>query len=161
MRNLSTINSEKPKFDCSQPTPVGKDKKHILTHTERKSGLLLADKLNVVTAEETKKKTIARFKSIPKKKKHIVTYDNGSTFAEYELTERETKLKIYFAYPYHSWERGCNENANGLLRQYFPKQMSFAHVKQEEINAAVAEINNRPRKRLGYLTPYEVFYEKN
>ncbi len=147
--------------DWEGDTILGRDRNHILTHTERKSGLILADKLNAVTAEETKKKTVARFKSIPKKKKHTATYDNGSTFSEYELTERETGLDIYFAYPYHSWERGCNENANGLLRQYFPKQMSFADIKQEEIDWAVAEINNRPRKRLDYLTPNEVFYEKN
>ena len=157
-----TIVKKKGRFgDWEGDTILGKDKNHILTHAERKSGLILADKLNVVTAEETKIKTIARFKSIPKKKKHTLTYDNGSTFSEYELTERETKMKIYFAYPYHSWERGCNENANGLLRQYFPKQLAFAEVKQEEIDWAVSEINHRPRKRLGYLTPYEVFYEKN
>lgn len=147
--------------DWEGDTILGKDKNHILTHAERKSGLILADKLDAVTAEETKTKTIARFKSIPKKKKRTMTYDNGSTFSEYELTERETGLAIYFAYPYHSWERGCNENANGLLRQYFPKQLAFAKVKQKEIDLVVSEINHRPRKRLGYLTPYEVFYEKN
>jgi len=147
--------------DWEGDTILGKDKKHILTHTERKSGLLLADKLNVVTAKETKLKTINRFRNIPKKKKHTMTYDNGSTFSEYELTERITGLQIYFAYPYHSWERGCNENANGLLRQYFPKKMAFAKVEQKEIELAVSEINHRPRKRLSYLTPHEVFYEKN
>lgn len=146
--------------DWEGDTILGKDKNHILTHTERKSGLLLADKLDVVTAEETKRKTVARFKNIPTKKKYTVTYDNGSTFSEYELTEREAGMEIYFAYPYHSWERGCNENANGLLRQYFPKHMPFAEVEQEAIEWAVSEINHRPRKRLGYRTPHEVFYEK-
>ena len=146
--------------DWEGDTILGKDKNHILTHIERKSGLLLADKLDVVTAEETKMKTIARFKNIPRKKKYTMTYDNGTTFSEHELTERETGLMIYFAYPYHSWERGCNENANGLLRQYFPKGMAFEKVKQKEIDFAVSEINNRPRKRLDYLTPYEVFYGK-
>ncbi|MFA6160460.1 MAG: IS30 family transposase [Parcubacteria group bacterium] len=147
--------------DWEGDTILGKDRNHILTHVERKSGLLLADKLKVVTAEETKKKTINRFKNISAKKKCTITYDNGTTFSEYELTERETGMKIFFAYPYHSWERGCNENANGLLRQYFPKGMAFANIKQEEINWAVSEINNRPRKRLGFLSPREVFYEKN
>jgi IS30 family transposase len=147
--------------DWEGDTILGKDKNHILTHVERKSGLLLADKLEVVTAEETKAKTIDRFKNVPKKKKRTITYDNGTTFAQHELTERETGLQIYFAYPYHSWERGCNENANGLLRQYFPKGMAFAEVKQEEIASAVSEINHRPRKRLGFLTPLEVFYGKN
>ena len=147
--------------DWEGDTILGKDKKHILTHVERKSGLLLADKLDVVTAEETKNKTIARFKNISKEKKHTMTYDNGTTFSAHELTEKKTGLEIFFAYPYHSWERGCNENANGLLRQYFPKQMAFANVKQGEINQAVHELNTRPRKRLGYATPCEIFYEKS
>ena len=147
--------------DWEGDTILGRDKNHILTHAERKSGLILADKLNVVTAEETKVRTVARFERIPKNKKHTMTYDNGTTFADHELTERETGMTIYFAHPYHSWERGCNENANGLLRQYFPKGMAFAAVKQGEIEKVVSEINHRPRKRLGYLNPYEVFYGKN
>lgn len=140
---------------------MGSDKNHILTHVDRKSGMLFADKLEVVTAEETRKKTRQRFKNIPKNKKHTMTYDNGSTFAEHELTEKETGLTMYFAYPHHSWERGCNENANGLLRQYFPKKTPFGKVAQEEIEKAFKEINGRPRKRLKYLTPNEIYYEKN
>jgi len=142
-------------------TILGKDKQHILTHTERKSGLILADKLDVVTAEETRKKTKARFKRIPKEKKITMTYDNGSSFADYELIERETGLKIYFAYPYHSWERGRNENANGLLRQFFPQKINFATITQRDIQKVVRLLNNRPRKRLNYLTPYEVFNKKS
>ena len=112
--------------DWEGDTIVGKERKiHILTHVDRKSGLLLADKLERATAELTKQKTIDRFDKIPNKKKHTITYDNGTTFAEYEMTERKTGLDIYFAWPYHSWERGCNENANGLLRQFFPKKSSF------------------------------------
>ena len=146
--------------DWEGDTILGKVKQHILTHLERKSGLLLADKLAVVSAKETKKKTVARFKSVPRKKKRTITYDNGTTFSDHELTARETGMEIYFAFPYHSWERGCNENANGLLRQYFPKGMPFGKVQQEEIDRAVNEINHRPRKRLNYRTPYEIFYEQ-
>ena len=146
--------------DWEGDTILGKDKNHILTHAERRSGMIFADKLDVVTAEETRLKTIARFDRIPKQKKCTITYDNGTTFSEYELTERDTSMDIYFAYPYHSWERGCNENANGLLRQYFPKGMPLGNVTQKEIDLVVREINHRPRKRLGYLTPYEVFYGK-
>lgn len=141
-------------------TIMGKDRQHILTNVERKSGLILADKLKTPTAEETRIKTRNRFKKVSKKKKITMTYDNGSTFAEYELTERETGLAIYFAYPYHSWERGCNENANGLLRQFFPKKTNFATITQKDIQKAVRLLNHRPRKRLNYLTPYEVFNEK-
>jgi len=77
------------------------------------------------------------------------------------LTEKKTGVTIYFAYPYHSWERGCNENANGLLRQFFPKKTYFAMITQEEIDEACGLINSRPRKRHGYLTPNEVFNQNS
>jgi len=144
--------------DWEGDTIVGKERtKQILTHVERKSGLLLADKLEHSTAEETKNKTIERFDKIPKNKKYTSTYDNGTTFAEYEMTEKKTGIEIYFANAYHSWERGTNENANGLLRQFFPKKSAFAMITQEAIDEACGLINNRPRKRLNYLTPNEVF----
>ena len=145
--------------DWEGDTIVGKEKNiHILTHVDRKSGYLMADKLERATATITKDRTIKRFKKLPKKKRHTITYDNGSTFADHEITERETKTTIYFAYPYHSWERGCNENANGLLRQYFKKGSSFKNITQKEIDRIVRLINNRPRKRLNYKTPFEVFH---
>jgi IS30 family transposase len=144
--------------DWEGDTIIGKERiKQILTHVERKSGVLLADKLEFSTAEETKIKTVARFETIPKKKKYTLTYDNGATFAEYEMTEKKTGIDIYFAWPYHSWERGTNENCNGLLRQFFPKKSAFAMITQEQIDEACGLINNRPRKRHGYLTPNEVF----
>jgi transposase, IS30 family len=144
--------------DFEGDTIVGKEKNiHILTHVDRKSGILFADKLNRATAKETLQKTIERFNKIPRSKKETITYDNGSTFAYHNVTERITRLDIYFAWPYHSWERGCNENANGLLRQFFPKGSPFANIQQKDIEKAVKLINNRPRKRLGYRTPTEVF----
>ena len=147
--------------DWEGDTIVGGERTiHILTHVERKSGMLFADKLERATAELTEEKTIERFEKIPRNKKHTLTYDNGSTFASHKETERKTKIDIYFAFPYHSWERGCNENANGLLRQFFPKKSPFANINQKDIDKAYRLINNRPRKRLNYLTPHEVFYEK-
>jgi len=143
--------------DWEGDTIVDGNNSHILTHVERKSGLGLADKLIRGLANLTREKTKERFKKIPRNKKHTITYDNGSTFAEHELTEREVNIEIYFANPYHSWERGCNENFNGLLRQFFPKKSSFANIEQEDIEKAVMLINNRPRKRLNYMTPAEVF----
>jgi IS30 family transposase len=144
--------------DWEGDTIIGKDKKPaILTHIERKCGLILADKLERATAEATREKTVKRFKKIPRDKKHTITYDNASTFSEHETTERQTGLAIYFANPYHSWERGSNENANGLLRQFFPKKISFATITQRDIQKAVRLLNNRPRKRLNYFTPYEIF----
>jgi len=144
--------------DFEGDTIVGKSRRQrILTHAERKSGYLLADKLEKVTAEAVKCKAAGRFRSLPKNKKHTVTYDNGPEFAAHELIERETGMAVYFAYPYHSWERGTNENTNGLLRQFFPKKSSFAGLTQEYLDKVVRLINGRPRKRLSYLTPYEVF----
>jgi IS30 family transposase len=104
-----------------------------------------------------KEKTTTSFARIPREKKKTETLDNGIEFLEYELLEKETGIQIYFAYPYHSWERGSNENFNGLLRQYFPKGSAFATVTQKDAALAIRELNHRPRKRLNYLTPYEVF----
>ncbi|MFA5080334.1 MAG: IS30 family transposase, partial [Candidatus Paceibacterota bacterium] len=110
------------------------------------------------TAEEMKEKTVTMFKGMPKKKRHTITYDNGSENAEYELIEKETRTDIYFANAYHSWERGCNENCNGLIRQFFPKGMSFDSITDKQVEKVERLLNTRPRKRLGYLTPNEVFY---
>lgn len=146
--------------DWEGDTIVGGEKTTgILTHVERKSGYLLGDLFKRKNAELIKKKTVSSFEKIPGDKKHTITYDNGAEFSEHELTERETKMQIYFAYPYHSWERGTNENTNGLLRQFFPKKSMFATLEQKEVDEKVELINHRPRKRLGYSTPYEVFIE--
>jgi IS30 family transposase len=96
------------------------------------------------------------FSTVPDKYAKTLTLDNGVEMSNYEEIERKTNLQIYFAHPYHSWERGTNENTNGLLRFYFPKKMSFAHLSQEKLDHAVKEINTRPRKRLGYKTPSQV-----
>ena len=129
----------------------------IATHVERVSGYGIGDKLDYVTAENLKQKSVRSFARIPKEKKKTETLDNGYEFSEYELMGRETGMQIFFAYPYHSWERGSNENFNGLLRQYFPKGSPFATVTQQDVDRAIRELNHRPRKRLKYLTPYEVF----
>lgn len=130
----------------------------ILTHVERKSGKFRGDKVTEGTAEEVREKTTSRMNQDPKRKRHTITYDNGTYFAYHEFIERETKMDVFFAYPYRSWERGCNENANGLLRQFFPKKTSFADVTQADVDRAERLLNTRPRKRLNYRTPNEVFY---
>lgn len=144
--------------DWEGDTIVGKEKtQHILTHVDRKSGRLFADKVEYATAEQVRKITTKRFRRLPKNKRHTITYDNGVQFEEHETTERDTGMDIYFAYPYHSWERGTNENTNGLLRQFYPKGSPFKHVTQQKLDRVVKLINTRPRKRHNYQTPLEVF----
>lgn len=140
-------------------TVVGKkgEKDAILTYTERKSGYLKANKLTNRTADEIRKASAQSFNNIPHYKKRTLTLDNGVEFADHEFIERDSKITIYFAHPYSSWERGTNENTNGLLRQFFPKKQSLTKITQRDILRAVRLINNRPRKRLNYLTPNEVF----
>lgn len=131
----------------------------IITHAERRSGYLLGDLFKRKNSELIREKIVKRFEKITEDKKYTITYDNGTEFSEHELIERETEMDVYFANPYHSWERGTNENTNGLLRQFFPKKSLFATLTQKAVDNAVALINHRPRKRLDYLTPYEVFVE--
>jgi len=86
-----------------------------------------------------------------------ITFDNGREFAKHMKAAASLGCKTYFAKPYHSWERGQNENANGLLRQYFPKSMELHDVAVDKVVEAVHKLNSRPRKCLGWKTPYEVF----
>jgi transposase, IS30 family len=130
---------------------------HIITYVERKSGYLIAGKAERATAENINAFTIGEFKKISKDKRLSITYDNGSEFSGYDTIEEQTGITVYFAWPYHSWERGSNENTNGLLRQFYPKKSRFNSITQEHLDTVVRLINNRPRKRLNYLTPYEVF----
>ena len=129
----------------------------LATHVDRRSGYAYIDYVARATAEAVKEKVIKRFNRLSKQKKHTITYDNGSEFAEYDIIGRETKTDIYFAYPYHAWERGTNENTNGLIRQFFPKKTSFADITLKDTRRVERLLNTRPRKRLNYLTPVEVF----
>jgi IS30 family transposase len=130
----------------------------VLTLVERKTGLVLVGKLRDRTAESLSRRVIrlirrhgARFET--------VTADNGTEFHDYQRVERLTGAAFYFARPYHAWERGSNENANGLLRQYLPKGVSMAGLSQPQCNAIARRLNTRPRKRLGFRTPLECFNE--
>ena len=129
----------------------------IATLVERKSGYLCAVKLGRGTAAAFAEAVVNSFATVPRRYRKTLTLDNGTEMSNFEEMERSTGMRLYFAQPYHSWERGTNENTNGLLRFYFPKQMSFAHLTQGQLDAAVHEINTRPRKRLGYRTPEQVF----
>ena len=89
---------------------------------------------------------------------HTMTYDNGKEISEHEKIAKDLGAKIYFAHPYASWERGVNENTNGLIRQYFPKGRELTAVTKAEIEHTMNRLNHRPRKTLGFRTPYEVFF---
>ncbi|MBY0483778.1 MAG: IS30 family transposase [Nitrosomonas sp.] len=96
-----------------------------------------------------------------KGKCYTMTFGNGKEFAEHKTIAAELDVDVYFVHPYHSWERGLNENSNGLLRQYFPKEMELIGVTQEQVQWAVDRLNHRPRQVLGFRTPFEVFFRKD
>lgn len=129
----------------------------MVTLVERRSGYLLAGRLQQFTASQTARTVIRLLKPIRGAAKTL-TLDNGSEFAEHEHMAGELNLSAYFCDPYCSGQRGTNENTNGLLRQYYPKGTNFAKLSQAHINRVVEQLNNRPRKRLGYRTPAEVFW---
>jgi transposase, IS30 family len=132
---------------------------YITTHVDRKSRYLIAGKLTNKSAAVTAQAVITAYRRIPGKMRATLTLDNGKEFARFKEIEQRTGLTVYFADPYASWQRGTNENTNGLLRRYFPKGSDFREVTQETLAAAVKKLNHRPRKCLGYRTPHEVFQE--
>ncbi len=132
---------------------------YLATFVDRKSGYLAATviKKKDFGAAGFSKATKAALGGMAGKYLKTLALDNGPEMAYAERIERQTGLTVYYATPYHSWERGCNENANGLLRYFFPKKSSFADITQAELDQAVHLLNNRPRRRLNWQTPAEVF----
>ena len=130
----------------------------LLSFTERKSKLVRLIKLKdkgAPTVCRTTIKLLATFRG----RLHTITVDNGKEFCAHEAMAAALSTKIYFAHPYSSWERGLNENTNGLIRQYFPKKSDFSQITTRDVRRAEARLNNRPRKTLGYRTPKEVFFK--
>lgn len=130
------------------------NKKSINTLNELKTGYVEFTKLDRKTAELTANSMIEVFKIHESK---TVTVDNGSEFMEHERITEVTGVKVYFADPYSSYQRGSNENSNGLLRRYLPKRTNIDKLTQEELDGIAEDLNNRPRKRLGYQTPAEAY----
>jgi transposase, IS30 family len=145
--------------DFEGDTVVGKNTSdRFLTNVDRLSGYGMIDMVLSATADKLQAKLEYRFNSLPKHKRHTYTYDNGREIGlEDTLLEKKIGMEVYRAYPYHSWERGTNENYNGLVRDFFPKKTDFAILKPSDVKRVEKILNHRPRKRLGYLTPYEVF----
>jgi len=142
--------------DWEADTVMGTGSSHcLLTLVERRSGFALVRKLKARTMEQATRaasKVIARMRS----QFRTITFDNGTEFHDYERLERRFGVKCYFATPYHSWERGANENLNGLVRQYLPKGLCLRKTSQIECNRIAKQLNDRPRKRHSFKTPSEV-----
>lgn len=139
---------------------IGKNHKGaLLTINDRASGILFMAKVQSKEASEIQQKTIELLKDWKPLIKTI-TSDNGKEFANHRAIAEDLDIDYYFAKPYHSWERGANENLNGLIRQYFPKKYNFENIDEQQIKTVVNTLNNRPRKRFGYKTPNEIFAEK-
>jgi transposase, IS30 family len=147
--------------DFEGDTLMGRDKRvRIVSFVDRRSGYLVAFLLPKMNARLLTDLAISYFRRIPKKKKKTITLDNGVEFSDWERLEERSHLTIYFAYPYHAWERGTNENTNGLLRQYFPKSLDFNLITPDELASIVRKLNRRERKRLTFQSPETVFWRK-
>ena len=136
-------------------TVIGAADNHcVVSLVERLSGVVLIGKLRRRNVAALNERVIELIEAHPGLFKTI-TADNGTEFHGYREIEQTTGVPIFFATPYHSWERGTNENTNGLIRQYLPKRTSMKHLTQGQCNAVASSLNNRPRKRLGFRTPLE------
>jgi len=131
---------------------------YLLTLVERKTGYLEIGKLPNKTKQATKNRAI---KLIGRQSLEVktITSDHGTEFHCWEAVEKRTRALFYFATPYHSWERGTNENTNGLIRQYLPKRKSMKELTQWDCNRIARKLNTRPRKRLEYNTPEECYVQ--
>lgn len=129
----------------------------IVTLVERKTGFLMIGKLQDRTTQSLNQKTKRLIRRDPGAFKTI-TADNGTEFHQYRAIEACHKVRFYFANPYHSWERGSNENVNGLIRQYLPKGTSMKDLTQQQCDAIAQKLNSRPRKRFNYKTPEQIHY---
>jgi IS30 family transposase len=147
--------------DWEGDTLQGRDKRvRIVTFVDRRSRYLIAFLLPKMNAKLLTSLALKNFRHIPKAKRMTFTLDNGPEFSDWERLENKSGATVYFAYPYHFWERGSNENTNGLLRQYFPRSLDFNLITTEELAHAVKRLNDRPRKRLGFKSPRTVFLRK-
>lgn len=146
--------------DWEGDTIMGRDKRvKIVTLVDRRSGYLVAYLLPKHRAELLTKLAVQKFRRIPNTKRKTMTFDNGTEFSDWERFEKQSGMVVYFAYPYHSWERGTNENTNGLLRQYFPKDLDFNTITPQELSQVVRRLNHRPRKRHNFKSPHQIFWK--
>jgi IS30 family transposase len=147
--------------DWEGDTVVGKGRSgYVATCVDRASRYLVARKQHGCSAKETTASLHSSMRRLPSDRRRTLTVDNGREFSGHEKIARLLSLSVYFAHPYSSWERGTNENTNGLLRQYLPKSESFQQLTACQLERYVNRLNNRPRKCLNYRTPAEVFWRR-
>jgi IS30 family transposase len=140
-------------------TLLGKGRRGVvLTCVDRASRYTIARKVEACAADPVAAQLQQTIRRLPDEKRQSLTLDNGREFARPLELEKKLQLPIYFAHPYHSWERGTNENTNGLLRQYLPKGSDLTEVSPKELAGSVRQLNHRPRKCLGFQTAFEVFH---
>ena len=132
-------------------------KQAIVTLVERKSGFAVLAKVSNKTTDLVRRAIEIKLKPLCSRVKTL-TVDNGKEFADHQAVDQALGIQTFFADPYCSWQRGSNENFNGLLRQYIPKKRRMETVSEEELTMIENRLNHRPRKRLGFKTPHEVFY---
>ena len=129
----------------------------LVSHVERRSGYTLLAALPRRTAPAFREATVTLLGPF-RDRMHMLTLDHGMEGAEHERIAQSLDAAVYFAHPYHSWERGTNEKTHGLTRQYFPKHRDLSTVTRKELDHATERLNHRPRKRLGFRTPDEIFF---
>jgi IS30 family transposase len=145
--------------DWEVDTIVGKGHRQaIVSLTERKSRLVLLRKVERRTADLVSVAVIDLLQPLSERL-HTITGDNGKEFAEHERISRELKIDFFFAHPFAAWERGTNENMNGLVRQYIPKHRELESITDNDLLFVTNRLNHRPRKCLDFKTPFEVFFE--
>ena len=155
------VNERKRIGDWESDTVVGKGRgSYIASHVDRKSRYIIVAKMKDKSAKSMNLATRHAFQKVPAEKLKTMTFDNGKEFAGFKELEKSLSMRSYFANAYHSWERGTNENTNGLLRQFFPKGTDFHQVSQWLLDKVEKLLNNRPRKCLNYRTPAEVFWRR-
>ena len=136
---------------------IGKDHKSMIgTLVERKSRFVIIIKLQSKKAKEVSKKFSKKLNELHPLFKKSMTYDNGTEMAKHEYITEKTGMNIYFAHPYSSWERGTNENTNGLIRRFHPKGTNFNDISEKQLQIIQDKLNSRPRKILDYNTPKEI-----
>lgn len=131
---------------------------HLVTLVDRKTLFTLTGKVDSKHADLVRQQIRTLFAQVSSQVRKTLTLDNGKEFALHEAMAQENGIDVYFAHPYHSWERGTSENTNGLIRRIFPKKSSFARIEHKELKHIDRYVNDRPRKCLGWLTPREALY---